>query len=67
MGDNNIERKVLNKLKEKGWEDSEIKYSPFRILVKGDFGLVYNTKTDSVICKYYRGNDIRKHLQRQYN
>ena len=51
-----IDHKVLKDLKEKGWKDGEIKYSPFRVLVKGEFGVVYNEKTDRIIVKYHRGN-----------
>ena len=52
-----IDHKVLKDLKEKGWKDGEIKYSPFRVLVKGEFGVVYNEKTDRIIVKYHRGNN----------
>lgn len=48
---------LLEKLKEKGWKDGEIKYSPFRALIKGEYGIIYNEKTDRVIVKYYRGRN----------
>ena len=51
-----IENKTLKKLKEEGWKDGEIKYSPFRVLIKDDFGVIYNEKTDRIIVQYHRGN-----------
>lgn len=51
----NITNKTLKELKDKGWEDGEIKYAPFKVLIKGDYGIIYSEQTDKVIVKYYRG------------
>ena len=47
-----MSNKRLEELLEKGWKNTEIKYSDFRVYAKKNERILYNVKTDKIIIRY---------------